>query len=277
MNGFRDKMAYVIPGWDNIPTKFIQYIQKEITPIIVHLANLCFETGTFPSLLKISIITPIYKSGNIEDINNYRPISVLSVIAKILEKLLNTRLISYLTKYNILSNAQFGFRNGVCTENAVTSLTAHVITNLDQGTKCLSCFIDLKKAFDTVYIPILLHKLEKIGIRGNQLSMFKDYLADRNQKVKLDDITSESSCVNYGVPQGSVLGPTLFLIYINDLCNLTLENAKLFAYADDTAIVFTGSNWEAARVSAEKGMALVAKWLKTNLLSLNIEKTNYIC
>lgn len=228
-------------------------------------------------MLKQTIITPVYKGGDRNDVNNYRPISVLPVVSKILEKLLNSRLINYLTSFNILAPNQFGFRKGVSTEDAVTSLTTLIAEQLDKGRKCLSIFIDLKKAFDTVSVPILIRKLEKIGVRGTTLSIFLDYLSNRKQMVKVDQHTSKYIDVHYGVPQGSVLGPTLFLVYINDLCTIDLLNAKVFTYADDTAIVFNGPNWSNVKLCAESGMVLVAKWLKNNLLTLNTSKTNYIC
>lgn len=265
------------PGWDNISTRFIKFIRHDVTPVITYLANLCFRTGTFPSLLKQSIITPVFKGGDRDDVNNYRPISVLPIISKIIEKLLNNRLLNYLSSFNIISPAQFGFRQGISTEDAVTSLSTLVVEQLDVGKKCLSVFIDLKKAFDTVSLPILAKKLEKIGIRGTQLSIFKDYLSDRKQKVKLEQYISDDIGITCGVPQGSVLGPTLFIIYINDLCNMKIKNAKIFTYADDTAIVFSGSSWDSIKTDAEYGMSRVAKWLKYNLLTLNTSKTNYIC
>lgn len=265
------------PGWDNISTRYLKHVKYEIIPIITHIVNLCFKQGTFPNLLKKSIITPIYKGGQEDDVNNYRPISVIPVIAKILEKILNSRLINYLQTNNILSPSQFGFRRGVSTEDAVTSLTTLLVKELDKGTRCLTVFIDLKKAFDTVSIPILVQKLEKIGIRDTQLSIFSDYLTNRKQQVKLDNFVSEDVDVTCGVPQGSVLGPTLFLIYLNDLCNMTLNKGKIFSYADDTAIVFTGTTWAETKLNSEKGMIQVASWLKTNLLTLNTNKTNYIC
>lgn len=265
------------PGWDNISTCYLKVIRHEIIPILTHFFNLCFRTGTFPAPLKKSIITPVYKGGDKNDVNNYRPISVLSVFSKIFEKLLNTRLIKYLSTFNILSSNQYGFRKGISTEDAVVSLTSHISEQLDKGNKCLSIFIDLKKAFDTVSVPILLRKLEKIGVRGTTLSIFQNYLSNRKQMVKLNQHTSNLTDVHYGVPQGSVLGPTLFLVYINDLCTMDLPNAKIFTYADDTAIVFNGPTWKTANANAENGMVLVAKWLKNNLLTLNTSKTNYIC
>lgn len=266
------------PGWDNISTTYLKYVSYEVTPIITHLTNLCFKTGIFPNSLKRSIITPVFKSGERHDINNYRPISVLPALSKILEKILNNRLIKYLTKFNIISQSQFGFRQGISTEDAVISLTTILTKQLDVGKKCLAVFLDLKKAFDTVSFSILVRKLEQIGIRGIQLSIFKDYLTNRKQRVKLDEeCISEDISVSCGIPQGSVLGPTLFLIYVNDLCNMNIKNAKIFSYADDTAIVFSGTSWAETKVYTEQGLAQISKWLKNNLLTLNTSKTHYLC
>lgn len=126
-------------------------------------------------------------------------------------------------------------------------------------------------------IPILVQKLERIGIRGIPLELLKDYLKDRRQQVKIGQSVSLSADVLYGVPQGSVLGPTLFLVYINDLCNMNIDNGRVFSYADDTALVFSGPSWKEVQVAAELGLGRVAKWLENNLLSLNTSKTQYIC
>lgn len=264
-------------GWDNIPSSFIKLAKNELIPIICHLTNLCFKKGIFPLLLKKSIITPVYKSGDESILGNYRPISVLPSISKILEKLLNNRLINYLEKYNILSKAQYGFRHGKSTDDAILDLTSYIVNKMDRGEKCLAVFLDLQKAFDTVSIPTLVSKLEMIGVRDNALRLFKSYLSDRSQRVKIGEHVSKDTSILFGVPQGSVLGPTLFLVYINTLCDLKLDGAKVVAYADDTALVFSDKTWESVKVKTELGLSKVAGWLRTNLLTLNTSKTNFLC
>lgn len=264
-------------GWDEIPTRFLKIANALLVPIICHLANLSFAKGVFPSLLKKSIITPVYKSGDKNDINNYRPISVLTSISKILEKLINKRLLNFLEKFKTLSDCQFGFRKGKSTEDAVVALSSFISEQLDDGKKCLTVFLDLKKAFDTVSIPILLNKLENIGIRGTPLSLFRDYLFKRQQCVKINQYTSEDIEIDYGVPQGSVLGPSLFLVYINDLCNMKLFNARVFSYADDTAVTFPGLTWQNVQQDTEAGLTKISNWLNSNLLTLNTLKTNFVC
>lgn len=265
------------PGWDNIPTRFLKLAKNEIVPIIAHATNLCFQYGIFPKPLKQSIITPVFKSGDLTDVNNYRPISVLPSISKIIEKIINKRLINYLNTFEILADTQYGFRNNRSTEDAVTALTTYIADQVDRGNKCLAVYLDLKKAFDTVCVPTLLIKLENVGIRDTALSLLKEYLSNRTQKVKIGQLVSSELNITFGVPQGSVLGPTLFLVYINELCRLQLGNAKIISYADDTAIVFSNKTWSKVRSDAETGISTVAKWLKDNLLTLNAQKTFFMC
>lgn len=218
----------------------------------------------------------MYKGGDGHDVNNYRPISVLTLISKIIEKVLNKRIVNYLNKFNIIAENQYGFQTGKSTADAVEALTSVVVDKLDAKCKCLTVFLDLKKAFDTVSIPILVKKLECIGFRDVPLELLKDYLNNRTQRVKIGDMVSECETVGYGVPQGSVLGPTLFLVYLNDLCSLKIRNARIFSYADDTAVVFSNETWDSVKADAEAGLRVIADWLRNNLLTLNTHKTNFI-
>lgn len=263
-------------GWDGISTKIIKMTRNIIVPLLTRIANLSIRTGVFPNVFKISVVHPIHKAGSRDCVSNYRPISVLPVLSKILEKIFNKRLLLYLEKQQIIAHNQFGFRAGRSTAQAVTELTNLVAHHIDSKNKCIGVFLDLAKAFDTVSVPILINKMERIGIRGKVLDLFKDYLNNRSQRVTIDGIYSPDAQVSFGVPQGSVLGPTLFLIYINCLCSLTIQNCRIFTFADDTALIFYGSTWDEVRQYAEIGLHKTAKWLSQNLLTLNISKTKFI-
>lgn len=265
------------PGLDGITNSLLKEIRTHVVAPLTHVFNISLSTGVFPSSWKIAAITPIYKSGNSDDPKNYRPISLLPTISKILEKIVNKRLVNYLESNNLLSDRQFGFRRNKCTKDAIELLTNSISSHLDSGLSCVAVFLDLAKAFDTVSIPILLRKLENLGIRGVTLDWFKSYLSDRHQVVQIQGILSNELPVNFGVPQGSVLGPTLFLIYMNDIHQLCIPSAELLCYADDTVVLFYADNWESVASCAERGMIQIKNWLERNLLTLNADKTNYIC
>lgn len=176
----------------------------------------------------------------------------------------------------IISSKQFGFRKGKSTTHAVSRLTESIVRGLDEKDKCLAIFLDLRKAFDTISIPLLLDKLEKVGVRGSQLDLFRDYLSGRQQSVRVGNFTSEPRSMDFGVPQGSILGPTLFLLYINNLCNIKIPFGQITTFADDTVLLFKGASWEVVFNRAQAGFDTVCKWLADNLLSLNAEKTKYM-
>ncbi|CAB3247271.1 unnamed protein product [Arctia plantaginis] len=150
---------------------------------------------------------------------------------------MNNRLITYLEGNQLLSSIQFGFRAGKSTSDAVHELTDYIVTEMDGGQKVLGIFLDIAKAFDTVSVPNLMSKMESLGIRGVPLDLFKDYLSERTQRVRIGDYLSDERVLTYGTPQGSVIGPTLFLIYVNDIGMLTLPKGRAVMFADDTALV----------------------------------------
>lgn len=263
-------------GVDGISASVIKQYKDILIRPITYLINVCLSTGVFPDLLKQALVHPIHKSGDRNRVTNYRPISVLPVVSKILEKIINNCLKNYLEKNNLLSDRQYGFRNDRSTDDAVHDLTNHIVTSLDKREKCVAIFLDLAKAFDTVSIPRLCTKLEKLGIRDRQLELFKSYLTGRTQRVKIGEWISSELPVDYGVPQGSILGPTLFLSYVNDMCNININNGKLVAFADDTALIFTARTWAQAFEAAQAGFYKVSRWLSNNLLSLNVEKTKFL-
>lgn len=268
----------VTPGIDGISTSLIKKISNFISKPLSTIFNLCITQGVFPEQLKCAIVIPLHKSGDKSDLNNYRPISLLSTLAKIFEKCIKKRLDNYLQKYMILSEFQFGFRNNVSTEDAILAVTSDITKALDEGKKCLGVFLDLKKAFDTVSHEILLKKLENIGIRGIALDLFRSYLCGRYQHTKVNNVISEKEIVNIGIPQGTVLGPVLFSIYINDLLFLdtNITKGNVYSFADDTVVIFTGCCWEHVFKKANIGLTSIKKWLDFNLLALNIDKTTFI-
>lgn len=263
-------------GNDQISPYILQHTIPFITTPLKHIVDLSFKNGSFPNQLKHATVIPIYKSGTKTSIENYRPISLLSVLSKIIEKIVKNRLVSHLECHKILSPNQFGFRKNLSTESAILDLTENITNSLDEGDSCLAIFLDLAKAFDTVSHSILIERLSQIGIRDSTLEWFSSYLTGRSQSVRINNLAvSDPLPIQFGVPQGSVLGPILFLIYINNLCNLPITG-KLISFADDTVLIARHKTWKGTFDIAENDIGLVKSWLDANLLTLNGHKTKFV-
>lgn len=263
------------PGIDGITVDLIKKTHRFILQPLKYIINLIFLKSVVPTQFKTSIVTPIYKAGDKTKICNYRPISVINNFGKIFEKCLKIRLVHFFDNNNIIHEHQFGFRAGKATSDAMCMVVKDVIEGLDTNKKCIAVFLDLAKAFDTVNHEILLNVLERYGIRGSVLDVFRSYLTSRVQSVKLNDIHSETGTVKIGVPQGTVLGPILFSAYINSLLSLK-AHAKIVSYADDTVAIFCENSWPESKIAVQLGMETITNWLNMYHLSLNVSKTRYL-
>lgn len=261
-------------GLEFIPNKIYKLLANKISIHVAALYNQSIKKGVFPDILKISRVTPIPKDGDLSLPTNYRPISQTETISKIFEQIIYKQVSTYLEGNKLLSDYQFGFRKNKTTEDAILSLTENIYKNLNDKKISVLLSLDLKKAFDVINLDILISKLDNIGIKGNELCWFKSYLFNRKQYVKLNNYASEYATVSNGVPQGSVLGPMLFSIYINDFDNC--HESFSVRFADDTSILLSGSNINELQHKANREVEQIANWLSSNKLALNANKTTYI-
>jgi hypothetical protein len=263
-------------GPNSIPHNILITVLDEISRILSDIINLSFTTGVFPSKLKQAKVIPVFKSkGSPLEVSNYRPISLLSNIDKILQKLMQKRLSNFLDTCNALYPLQFGFRSNHSTKYALMNCIENINKALDSGKFACSVFIDLQKAFDTVDHNILFSKLNFYGVRGVALSWFKSFLTGRTQYVSVSGVDSILREIIYGVPQGSVLGPLLFLLYINDLFNaIPYSQANLFA--DDTMLFLQNSSLKSLTKRINLDLKCLCNWLNANMISLNASKTELL-
>ena len=274
-------------GYDNLSTKLLN---KQISPVIsialTNIINQSLCTGIFPNKLKIAKVLPLFKKGNPHVFGNYRPISLLPSISKIFEKTVYKQLYDYLISNKLLYKSQYGFRHGHSTELASLELTDRIMKDLDNKRIPIAIFLDLSKAFDTLDHEILLYKLKYYGVKNSALSWFQSYLSDRYQFVDYDGNTSAMLPISTGVPQGSILGPLLFLVYMNDI-NEVCKTFKSILYADDTTLAeplcsfdvhIDRQPYNRDVISANINLELkqIHTWLSANKLSLNIPKTKFM-
>jgi len=262
-------------GYDNIPVNIMKSTVNYIADPITTIINSSMNTGVFPDALKIAKVCPIFKNGDKSDFQNYRPISVLPCFSKIFEKVVNNRLLYYLDSHGILNGNQYGFRKGHSTYMALIDLYDHISKAVEDREYSAGVFIDLSKAFDTLNHDILLKKLELYGVRGVALDWFKSYLANRSQCVSSGGVMSSLKPITHGVPQGSILGPLLFILYINDIVNCS-KYLIFILFADDTNLFFSSTDIRQLCDVLNNELANLLEWFRANKLSLNVKKTNYI-
>ena len=262
-------------GPNSIPIKLLKVLKPYISQYLEKLVNQSFVEGHFPSKLRSAKVLALFKKGNSELASNYRPISLLPLFSKVFERIMYNKLYKFLTANNIIYPLQFGFQKDRAIDHALIGMTEMIRLTLDNKRFGCGILVDLQKAFDTVNHNILIAKLEHYGVRGNVLQWFKSYLYDRAQYVSINGTSSTPLRVTSGVPQGSVLGPLLFLIFINDMPNAS-KKLKFYLFADDTSIYYESETLNEMITRVNKELKLVKKWLNANKLFLNIEKTNYV-
>jgi hypothetical protein len=269
-------------GIDEISDHIIKKCYPKIANVLTYIINLSLSTGYFPDQLKIAKVKPLYKKGLDTDVGNYRPISLISVSSKIIEKIMHKRLLSFLNNYSIINNKQHGFSKGKSTNTAIAEFIKRVYKSMDEREIGIGLFLDLSKAFDLVDHDILLRKMAEMGIRGVAHKWFQSYLENREQRVEITyrrketneiiNCLSRKKPIRYGVPQGSVLGPMLFLLYINDLESCIEHGGPTF-FADDTSIFIAGNSVNDVQSKINETINKLTVWFERNRLIINKENT----
>lgn len=258
-------------GIPNVSTYLLKECFKATIHQVVHLINLSISTGRVPDDWKHAVITPVHKSGSARTPDNFRPISILPITAKILEKCVHRQLVDYLENYSLLTTRQFGFRAGHSTTQAVATLMADIYEEYNENRCTRLYFIDLKKAFDTVSYPVLFQKMASVGIQGNEMKWFEDYLDNRLQAVKANGVQSGWVRVWCGVPQASSLGPLLFLLYIYDIGQYI--DCRYLLFADDTVLYSSDQDFGKATTELQRNLDVLSLWTRGSALTINAKKS----
>ena len=258
-----------------ITPDIVKINSQVLSQILSIIFNLSVAEGCFPNALKAAKIIPIHKGDSVLLASNYRPISLLPIFSKIFERLIYNRLIGFVSDNKILSQLQFGFQKNKSTEQAVTSIVSHIDKAKSEKKSSYCIFLDFAKAFDTVNHEILLAKLDHYGVSGVANNLFKSYLSNRPQQTEINGTLSEVGIIKHGVPQGSVLGPLLFLLYINDISESS-KVLKFFLFADDTTLFYSDKTNAETENLLNREITKVSDWLSANKLSLNVKKSNFL-
>ena len=257
---------------DNLSTRVLKDAFEYLTTQLTHMFNCSLNECTFPDAWKKATVVPLQKSGDKSNVNNLRPVSLLPLPGKLLEKLFHMKVSTFLDGNKLLNEGQNGFRKGRSTIGTVAELTDDILLGINDKNYTLAAFIDLRKAFDTVSHEILSKKMSKFGLHENIINWLKDYLRNRKQRCKVNGLTSEYQDITCGVPQGSILGPMLFLLYINDINNV-LNLCKTKLYADDTVVYATNRSEAICHDWLCEDLQVLMNWLNRNKLTINLDKT----
>ena len=259
-------------GYDNISNKLLKLLKGEISEPLSDLFNTSLEQGIFPSNMKLSEVIPLHKGKSCDAPENYRPISLLITISKVLEKLVYKRVYGFLDSNRSLYTSQYGFRSKHSTDNAVTEILGKILKNLENKKYTVAIFLDLSKAFDTLEHSVIFKKLSKYGIKGTCLEWLKSYLTSWSMRLKCrmslnpEEVKSNIHDVKFGTPQGSCLGPLIFLIFCNDL-HLHLEHTNCIQFADDTTIYLGNKNLNYLKYCIEQDLGILQDWFNANKLT----------
>ena len=264
-------------GFDQIDNILLKKLELEVATQISKIANASISQGIFPELMKNALIVPLYKSQSRELVTNYRPISLLITISKLLEKIVYKQVYDYLNQTGQIHDSQYGFRSAHSCEHAIGELLGNIVKNIQLGKDTVTLMLDLSKAFDTLQHSVVYKKLERYGLRGNCLAWFQSYLSNRTLQVKCISIAgtetiSNKENVEYGTPQGSCMGPLLFLIFCNDL-HLNLQFLESVQFADDTTLYISHRNMNYTKFCLTMDLEAIEDWFRANKLTLNIDKT----
>lgn len=259
-----------------LSVKLVSSIIDILAPYLSYIFNECVDEGVFPDLMKYSKVIPLFKAGSKEDPSNFRPVSVLPVLSKIFEKIILNQMLSHFNFCKLFNNKQFGFTKGRSTTDAGISLVKHIYSAWEASQDALGVFCDLSKAFDCVDHETLLRKLRHYGVKNRALDLLRSYLNNRSQAVEINGFKSSGSLVKIGVPQGSILGPFLFIVYINDLPYLVEKITEIVLFADDTSLIFKVARQQINLDEANRALTKVLDWFTANNLLLNAKKTKCI-